>query len=33
MKHKMANTSIIGKLMVLVGIFVLVPVLLLPWYP
>lgn len=33
MKHKMANTSIIGKLMMLVGIFVLVPVLLLPWYP
>lgn len=33
MKHKMANTSIIGKLMILIGIFVLFPALLLPWYP
>ena len=32
-KHKFSNTSIIGKLMILIGIFVIAPILILPWYP
>lgn len=33
MKHKISNPSIIGKLMILIGILVLFPISILPWYP
>ncbi len=33
MKEKFANSSIIGKLMILIGLLVIAPVLILPWYP
>lgn len=33
MRRTVSNGSIIGKLMILIGIFVLAPILALPWYP
>lgn len=33
MKRALSNASIIGKLMILIGIFVIAPILILPWYP
>ncbi len=33
MKRKISNPSIIGKLMILIGILVLFPITVLPWYP
>lgn len=33
MKSRLANASIIGKLMILIGLLVLAPILVLPWYP
>lgn len=32
-KQNFSNVSIIGKLMILIGIFVIAPILILPWYP
>lgn len=33
MKQRFAKSSVIGKLMILIGLFVLAPILILPWFP
>ena len=33
MKQRFKNASIIGKLMILIGLLVIAPISILPWYP